>query len=551
MTEIFTKIVPSTEKCFIDQNINDKPEVRELTMLKNERLNFQLAFTIKEDARTNMRWLDLDIKGELSDKVTVRRIDNVPVTLTTYPWSQDDDMLRREPGLFPDILSKCEPGKPVSAARDQLLSLFITVEDEKGIEAGEYELTFTMSFEDASAKSTLKLTVIDAMLPGEELIHSQWFHNDCIATYYDCEMFSDRHFELIGNYMEAARRLGINMILTPVLTPPIDTAVGGERPTAQLVDVTVTNGKYGFSFEKFDRYVSLALSKGMKYFEISHFFAQWGASCAPKVMATVDGEYKQIFGWNDAGTGDAYRTFLREFVTALTAHIRELSIADRCYFHISDEPHLDQLENYVAAKNTVADLLSDFELMDALSDYAFYETGAVGTPVPSTDHAKPFIEADVPELWVYYCCGQHTKVSNRFVAMPGQRTRMLGTQLFKFNVKGFLQWGFNFWYSHSSRMEINPFIDASGSNWVPAGDAYSVYPGRDGKAIFSLHSELLYEALQDLRALRLLETKIGHDAVVKLMEDMAGSAITFEEYPREQEYVHALRKAVNEAIANA
>lgn len=47
---------------------------------------------------------------------------------------------------------------------------------------------------------------------------------------------------LIGNYMDAAVKCGVNMILTPVLTPPLDTAVGTERPTVQLVDIEVRDG---------------------------------------------------------------------------------------------------------------------------------------------------------------------------------------------------------------------------------------------------------------------------------------------------------------------
>jgi len=552
MAQLLTKIIPSTEKCFYDDNINTKPEVRELTMLKNERLNFQLAFTVNADIteRSNQRWLSLSIAGGLSEKLKIRRVDCVPVSKPVYEWTQDTNYLRREPGLYPDLLSELHGFDNISGVTGQLRALFITVEDENGIEPGEYELIFKLEGINVKSENTVKITVIDAELPKQELIHSQWFHNDCIATYYGCRVFSERHWKLIGNYMEAARRCGINMILTPVLTPPIDTAVGGERPTVQLVDITVTDGKYSFSYDKLDRYVKLALSKGMEYFEISHLFTQWGAKYAPKVMVTVDGKYKRIFGWETEGTGKEYRAFVRTFVKELVKHLKKLGIADKCSFHISDEPKLEQLEDYLAAKNTVADLLEGYRIMDALSDYDFYATGALQTPVPSVDHAKAFIEANVPEFWTYFCCGQHEKVPNRFMSMPGQRTRILGTQLFKYNAVGFLQWGYNFWYSQHSRMPIDPYTETCGSNWVQGGDAFSVYPGRDGKALMSLHAEHFYEALQDLRAYKLLESKLGHDGVVKLMEDMAGAPIDFENYPREQEYIHKLRAAVNSAIAS-
>jgi hypothetical protein len=62
---------------------------------------------------------------------------------------------------------------------------------------------------------------------------------------------------------------------------------------------------------------------GIKYFEIAHFFTQWGAQHAPKVIATVDGVEKRIFGWDTDAFGEEYRTFLRSFVTEFLAHMKK------------------------------------------------------------------------------------------------------------------------------------------------------------------------------------------------------------------------------------
>lgn len=549
MVEYKLKLIASTEKCFCDERIDEKKGISSLSMLRNERLSFQAAYTVTGDTNFTAKWCSLTVDSPIIDKISVARIENVPVSRAAYPWETDKGYLRTEPGLYPDVLIPQKTNTSLPMSKDILSSLLITVSDTDGIEPGSYDITVTLSGEAETVSESIRVTVIDASLPEQELIHTEWFHCDCIATYYGCEMFSDRHFELIGNYMEAALRCGVNMILTPVLTPPLDTAEGHERPTAQLVDITVTNGVYSFSYTLLDRFVRLALEKGMKYFEISHLFSQWGAKFAPKVMATVDGEYKRIFGWETEGVGEEYRAFIRAFTADLAEHLRALGIADRCYFHISDEPHLDHLPGYLAAKNSIADILHDFKFMDALSDYTFYETGAVDTPIPCTDRIEPFIENNVPDLWAYYCCAQHTDVSNRFIAMPGARTRVLGTQLFKFDIKGFLQWGFNFWYSHHSLMPINPYLETCGSAWVPAGDAFNVYPGSDGHAVYSLHSVHFFEALQDLRAMRLLEKKLGHDAVVALIEQDCAEPITFKKYPAGDDYILALREKINRELA--
>lgn len=540
---IKTKILPSIEKCFLDEKLEDKKELTSASMLMNERFSFQLAYFPENAGRIAT---ELVIEGGLSKYATVYKVEYVPVTLT---GAADADYLRREPGFFPDLLVEVKPGDSIVATNTGLHTLMITVENPDGIAPGDYKLTVGLRAGNELSASTIDLKVIGASLPGQTLIHTQWFHNDCLATYYNCEVFSERHWEIIGNYMEAAAKCGVNMILTPVLTPPLDTAIGHERPTVQLVDVALTHDGYEFGFEKLDRYINLALSKGMKYFEISHLFSQWGAIHAPKVVATdVEGGTKRIFGWDTDATGEEYTTFIRAFVKALTTELERIGVAKQCWFHISDEPQLSQLQSYTAAKNTVADLLEDYHVMDALSSYEFYETGAVATPVPASNHIVPFLENHVPDLWTYYCCGQAVDVSNRFVAMPGQRTRILGEQLYKYDIKGFLQWGFNFWYTQGSLAEVNPYLDLTGDNWVPAGDTFSVYPGKDGRAVYSLHALLFYEALQDMRALQLLETKLGRDAVVSLIDYGCEAPMTFTSYPRSGKYILDLREVVNKII---
>ena len=51
---------------------------------------------------------------------------------------------------------------------------------------------------------------------------------------------------------------------------------------------------------------------GVKYFEIAHFFTQWGAGHAPKVMATTETGYERIFGWDTDATGEEYTAFIRQ-----------------------------------------------------------------------------------------------------------------------------------------------------------------------------------------------------------------------------------------------
>ncbi len=549
MANMELKILSSMEKCFLDESIAGKTQLEKISMLRNERLSLQAAYTTEDPSgkpKAMCRW---HIESPLADAITVSKVDSLPVQMPVYPEFPNENYLRTEPGMYPDLLTPITESQQLMVAYKQLQTLMITIENEEGLAPGTYPLEFTVTWGEEVFSTSIEITVIDAMLPEQTLMHTQWFHNDCLATWYECEVFSERHWEIVGNYMKAARRCGINMILTPVFTPPLDTAVGHERPTVQLVDVIKNGDAYTFGFDKLDRYVKLAQDCGMKYFEIAHFFTQWGAKHAPKVVAAVDGEVKKIFGWETDAAGEEYGCFIRSFLTALLAHLKELGIDKKCWFHISDEPTIEHLESYVAAKAQVADLLKDYKTMDALSHYDYYESGLVETPIPATNAIGPFLENKVPELWTYYCCGQHQNTSNRFLSMPGQRTRILGVQLYKFAIVGFLQWGFNFWYSQYSLHKLNPFVDTCGDYFVPAGDTCSVYPGPDGKAMESLHALQFYEGLQDMRALQLLEAKIGRDAVLALIEEACTEPLTFVKYPTGQDYLLGLREKINSLLA--
>jgi len=287
---------------------------------------------------------------------------------------------------------------------------------------------------------------------------------------------------------------------------------------------------------------------GVKYLEISHFYHQDQALHSAKVYGTVDGVYKNIFGWETLSTDPEYVKFLRAMISAFVAHMKRRGDDKRCFYHISDEPSREKLDHFLTVKNNIADLLEGYTVMDALSNLEFYESGAVSAPVPTTEHAMPFIEAGVPELWVYYACNQLIGYSNCYLSMPTWRTRSLGMQLYKYNISGFLHWGYNYYNNRASGDAINPYMDLGGEDWVCAGDCFVVYPDAKGYPLESIRLMALEEAMQDVRAMRLSETFTSHEEVVRVMEEALGAEITFTRCALSSEEMLRVRSAVNELI---
>lgn len=533
--------VSSLQRVFLDGRC-DLTEHNCDSVLKGERYSYQIIYKSSERF-----FAEIVIDSPLSQFITVRSVGNVPSELPVYE-SDCEFCERNEPGLFPDVLFPIENNR-VLIKRQNYYALWITVDLPKNTDAGDYEIKIKLKKDgEIISENIFGLHVINAVLPEQKLIYTQWFHSDSIANYYKVPVFCEEFWTLVESFIKAAVHTGVNMLLTPVFTPPLDTEIGGERLTVQLVDVKLKNGKYSFGFDRFIRWVRLAQKCGIKYFEISHLFSQWGAKYTPKIMAEVNGSQKRIFGWETSADSIEYAEFLSAFIPQLIKVIRSLGIENSTFFHISDEPNEDQIESYSRAKSTVAPLLEDFPIIDALSDYSFYESGIINNPIPCTNDIESFIEKGFPHPWTYYCCGQGGKLSNRFFGMPLSTTRIIGFQLFKYGIEGFLQWGFNFYNSQYSLRSIDPFAVTDADSAFPSGDSFTVYPGKNG-AIESVRSEVFYQALQDMRALTLLCDRIGKKRTIAAVEADFG-IITFFDYPRGTEKMLNLRKSVNNYLDN-
>ncbi|MBQ3095787.1 MAG: DUF4091 domain-containing protein [Clostridia bacterium] len=523
-------------------------ECNSLTALKNEECAFQVAFSAEyHDIRIHHFLVSVE-----SDLDCVPYI--VECTPSDLPIYSDHDpyILRNgEPGLYPDLLRPITPETRIFVPTGQWRSVWIAMPGMKA--AGKHTVTVKFHYGNGTVFASTKVTVdiIDAELPKQELLHTSWFHTDCLSTWYNVEPMSEEYWRITENFARAARDHGVTLLLTPLFTPPLDTREGHERPTVQLVDVTVTKGEYSFGFEKLTRWIEMCHRVGIEYFEMSHLFTQWGAWHAPKIMANVDGEYKRIFGWETVSTGPEYYEFLKAFAAALIPYLEKMGISDHCIFHVSDEPNINIYEQYSRCAAIIEELFPGFKVIDALSHIDYYEKGVVKCPVPHIPTVEDFIAAGVPNPWGYYCCGQYKLVSNRFFCMPQARTRVLGLQMYKFDLEGFLQWGFNFWYSQLSVHPIDPFRVSDSGYAFPSGDGYVVYPGEGGEPLPSLRLKAFNEAITDLRALRLLESLIGREKTLRLLEKGLDQPLTFTEYPRTEEWLLAKREEINRAIRRA
>lgn len=550
--DIQIKQVSSLETIF---SYETATHIETAAAFRGERFSYQIVMLPEKSFR-----YQVDIK--MPESVGAIKVYKLKEVMMDRPVSTADEksvLLTQQPGLMPDILFPIEEDmNRLVFKKDEIKVLWVRIDVSKDAPEGTYPITVEFTplkghYWDPVAENisstTFNLQVLPYTMPEQTIKYTQWFYADCIADYYGVPVYSERHWELIEAFIETAFDCGINVILTPVITPPLDTANGIYRTNVQLVGIKADGEKYSFNFEKLDRWIDICTKHGIKYFEISQLFSQWGLKFTPGIVAEVNGREEYIFGWHMLANDPKYAEFLKQFIPALVEELKRKEVYENTLFHVSDEPQEYCIEAYEYAYNLLKPLIGSAKLMDALSEYQFYEKGLVDIPVTDTANMDSFIGKDVSEQWVYYA-EDKAGVSIRHMAAPPYRNRAIGIQLYKYDIKGFLHWGYNFYNTQLSFHKINPYLTTSAGKSMASGGGFSVYPGANG-ALLSSRALVFFEALQDSAVCKLLEKYVGREEVIRIMEEEAGMEITFVNYPKNADFLPRLRHRIAEEIKKA
>lgn len=261
--------------------------------------------------------------------------------------------------------------------------------------------------------------------------------------------------------------------------------------------------------------------------------------------AKIMGKYSRVVS-SMLDSGVSVKCYLK----ALKVFLKEMKLEKNIMFHISDEPPIKNISYYENALSIVADELKDYICGDALSEFEFYKKGYTNRPIVAvvSSEIDDFAE-NCDDYWVYYTNGELSEnVSNRTIPVPSARNRVIGLQMYVSGAKGFLHWGYNYYYGCLSRGLFNPMINPCGYKQL-AGASYIVYPDITGEALPSLRMKVFYEAINDYGALQLLESLIGKEAVIKFIEKNVGK-VNYKYSPTNQELFEFRQKLNDEIFKN-
>ncbi|HYF52301.1 MAG TPA: DUF4091 domain-containing protein [Planctomycetota bacterium] len=496
---------------------------------RGERVSFQVA--IRNEAVRDTK-IKLALNAPDAFAVRIRHAGYVPLPhINTETPLHEVEGARFLPGLVPDPLFD---GDTIHAGPAETHAFWCNLTVPRDAEPGLQTIVAEVrrdSEKIASLKVLLRVHPLE-LRPRENFPVVQWFYADSLCDYYKVEPFEDRFWSVVTPYMRNLVEHFQDTIYAPIFTPPLD---GVKRPT-QLLKVSRSGGNYRFEWSDVRRWVQLARSVGIRNFEWTHFFTQWGVKHAIRIYEKKNGEDRLLWDPETEATSTTYRKFLAQFLPEFQRFLQEEHLLANSFFHVSDEPHGDHIHNYKKARALLKELAPWMRTMDALSDIEFGRQGLTDLPIPSISTTLDYMKEKIP-CGTYYCCGPRGRYLNRLMDTPLAKIRMNGWLFYRFQPALFLHWGYNYWYKSQTREMIDPYTVSDGLKWPgwAYGDTFCVYPG-EKVPVDSIRWEVFAESMQDFA---LLQTA-GVDPDAALLKQIA----SFEDFPKSAAWITKARKAV-------
>lgn len=518
--------VSSSLRRFYPTSPAESAQTLTLDAARGERVSFQAVCRSGE----REQYINASASAPEGLKVLVRRVGYVPLPHhSTETPLEELDGAGHIPGYVPDPLL---PDLEFLAGPQETHAFWITMLILPEAEPGSYPVTVAIAVGAKRVTLTVTVNVHRAALPQRrDFPVTHWFYADALCDWYNVQPFEEAFWRVLDPYLANVVAHGQDTLYVPMFTPPLD---GVKRPT-QLLDVRHADGRYQFDWSFVRRWISAAQSHGISHFEWTHLFTQWGARYAIRIYEGHAETGTLLWPPETGATSETYRDFLGQFLPELERFLGTEGLTDHSFFHLSDEPHGDEhLANYREARDLLCELAPWMKVMDALSEIRFAREGLTDVPIPITATAPDFVRAGMP-AWVYFCCGPRGRYLNRLLDTPLVKVRMSGWLFYRNQARGFLHWGYNYWYKRQTTKLIDPYVVSDGLSWPDwaHGDPFQVYPGPDGP-VDSLRWEIFAESLQDYALLQASNLALDDPALAAIHD--------YADFPRDASWI-ALRRS--------
>ncbi len=448
------------------------------------------------------------------------------------------DRLLPPSAYYPDPILEVSS---VDVEAGQTQPVWITVgipsDAEPGLYDGEVTLSGTVGGRAFEAERTFIVRVYKPVIDTTSLWVTNWFSlsSERLALLSGGEPvapFTNSYWDLVRLIARKMAEYRQNVALISPL---------------RLAEYTLGEGQLDFDFSRFDRTVQIFQEEGVigriEGGHIGRRQSTWTTPFEVYVPAWEDGEARfDALPISD----ERARTFYAQFLPALVQHLRDRGWLDSYMQHLADEPIEDNAASYIEIAEFVNKWAPELRVVEAVHNRNL--AGNIDIWVPQLDFLHQdydFYSARMregEEVWFYTCLAPQGEYANRFIELPLIKTRILHWINYRYNIPGYLHWGYNSWRLDPFE-ETTSIITESG-NVLPGGDAWIVYPAA-GKILSSLRLEAMRDGIVDYELLRQLEVAYPDEA-----RELARRVVyQFDRYDMNVEAFRAKRRRILELLS--
>lgn len=428
-----------------------------------------------------------DGKGHSIDAVRLGFVDYVKVGVSIREPAKD--IIKSPQGLFPDPIVDDGLARDIPAEMTQPVWVSVSVPVDAA--PGLYSGTVRIKGKGLSKKEKVFIKVYPVVLETPSLWVTNWFKygEKGAQLVYDstATMYSDRYWDYIREVASWMKACYQNMVLIPLTA--VDASQGADGWT--------------FDFSHFDQMVEIFMEGGvLKRIEGGHLGGRIGGGWNNPFGVRVPG-VDGMLPIEDQRVQD----YLRNFIPALTAHLREKGWDKIYYQHIADEPISANSVSYLGIGRLFKELAPEIPTIEACHTHDLADFLDIWVPQLNyyANNHSFFCERQKAgdEVWFYTCVFPQGEYANRFIEQPLLKTRILHWMNYQYGATGYLHWGFNQW-----RGDGDPWCETSvaGAPDLPGGDCWIVYP-RNRRLYGSIRLEAMRDGVADYTLLQMLARK--------------------------------------------
>ena len=484
----------------------DKPLFLHLRAFRGQRIYFQIGISDSDYVAGKLKLYPVSSDFPVTENLQFFWQELVPLRYQTTQ-TPPDWLETVAPGFVPDVLLPIQPSADyaIKLSAGEMRGVWCDLQIPRDLAPGHYGITVIPFFEgNMRAELRITLEIFDMILEKDTFPVTNWLDFDGLAAYYRLtgDVPEPPCLDIIGAYVRCLAEHGQTM----AWFPGFKTVDKLEKQQFSHVSVSVTNNGYEFDFEHLRKLVELYRQCGILYFEMPFLTA--GLGRAHHVLGNIKGELRPLWPENTAIFSAEHLRFISAYIPALVQQLKALNIFQETKFHIADEPPLSKLPDYLKFRELLRSLEPDIQVMDALYNYRFAESRAVDLPVTQL-YDIPTFEKYGAVSWAYICNYPRGTYPNRFLDYALHRQRVLGFVMARYNIKGFLHWGANFWWNVAPNGKTdglaNPYYVNDSQHWPEwyAGDPFVLYPG-DQSPVVSLRLKVFKAALEDRKIMMAL-----------------------------------------------